>query len=379
MIASNIERALERLIERTGGILPLRPTFVRRFYMDGGRLGLGKKPGETFQPQSGLWMPERWIASTVEATNPHPIKGEGLSIIAVKDVNITLREALKMYGQLLLGSERNHAHNSDFLVLVKILDPYQPIVFHFHADDDAVRGHPEYFPGHRFGKDEAYYFPEAPKGNVPYTHVGLRKGVGIEELKRAIKKGRDYLLELSPYFYQRYGEGFFVPAGVPHRPGTALTIEVQQPSDVYTLLETKSNGKKLSKEQVHPGFPDLESALQFINMELATQEDLIERCRLIPTPCEGGKRNGGEESWIMPPTLTKKFSAKKLIITSKFESIEESPYALLIWRGVGKLNGRRIKRGDEFFVSYLAATKPHIFENTTTEPLEVFKFFPPQL
>jgi hypothetical protein len=61
------ERVVEREIERTGGILKLRPNFVRRFYKDGGRLGLSKKAGGTFNPRTKLFIPERWIASCVEA------------------------------------------------------------------------------------------------------------------------------------------------------------------------------------------------------------------------------------------------------------------------------------------------------------------------
>ena len=369
-------KALDKFIERTAGILRLRPTFVRRFYMDGGRLGIGRKPGETFQSDSKLWIPERWIASTVEATNPHPIKGEGLSYLAIRNVDLTLRDALQLRGDVLLGEERNRAHESDFRVLVKILDPYEPIVFHFHANDDAVSNHPKYFPEHRFGKDEAYYFLEAPKGDVPYTHVGLYPGVTMKELKDAITKGRDYALELSPYIYQRYGEGFFVPGGLPHRPGTALTLEIQQPSDVYTLLETHSGGRRMSPKQIHPGFPDLETALQFIDMETAQDPDLLDKYRLVPTPVEGGKQRGGEEMWIVPPSLTQKFSGKRLLVWRKYESIEDTPYALLVWRGRGKLNGQSLRAGSEFFVSYIAATQPHVFENTGNDVLEVFKLFP---
>jgi hypothetical protein len=40
------------------------------------------------------------------------------------------------------------------------------------------------------------------------------------------------------------------------------------------------------------------------------------------------------------------------------------------------LNGKPVKAGDEFFVGYIAATKPHKFECTSNEPLVVFKLFP---
>jgi Phosphomannose isomerase len=369
---------LERLIERTGGILKLRPTYVRRFYKDGGRLGLSKKPGGTFNPRTKLFVPERWIASCVEAHNPHPIKGEGLSKIWLPkgETQITLKEALQKFGDLLLGEKRNRAHNGEFRVLVKILDPAEPIVFHFHARDEDVLAHPEFFAGHRFGKDEAYFFLDAPKGSCPYTHLGLVQGVDETELLKAIEKGRDYLLELSPYYLQRIGEGYFTPSGVPHRPGTALCLEIQQPSDVYTLLETETDGRKMSPEQIHPGFPDLQTALKFLDFKTAQDPDLLERCRLIPQPINETKQKGGQEWWIFPPTLTKKFSGKKLVVTGTFESVENDPYALLVWKGKGKLNGKPIKAGDEFFVGYIAAQKPHRFECTSNEPLVAFKLFP---
>lgn len=369
---------LERLVERSGGILKLRPTYVRRFYKDGGRLGLSKKPGGTFNPKTKLFVPERWIASCVEAHNPHPIKGEGLSKLWLPKLEgeVTLRDLLRNFGDLLLGEKRNKAHNGEFRVLVKILDPAEPIVFHFHARDEDVWAHPEFFPGHRFGKDEAYFFLDAPKGICPYTHLGLMPGVDEKELMAAIEKGRDRLLELSPCYLQRIGEGYFTPAGVPHRTGTALCLEIQQPSDVYTLLETETDGRKMSPEQIHPGFPDLQTALRFLDFKTAQSPDLLERCRLIPEPIDETKQNGGQEWWIFPPKFTKKFSGKKLIVTGIFESVENEPYALLVWRGKGKLNDKPIKAGDEFFIGYIAATKPHRFECTGEEPLELFKLFP---
>ncbi|GBC99112.1 hypothetical protein HRbin17_01633 [bacterium HR17] len=375
------ESAVQRQIDRTGGILKLRPTYVRRFYKDGGRLGLSKVAGGTFNPRTKLFVPERWIASCVEAHNPHPIRGEGLSQVQLPPSAgaVFLRDVLQRFGETLLGAERYRAHGGEFRLLTKILDPAEPIVFHFHARDDDVERHPEFFVGHRFGKDEAYYFLDAPKGVCPYTHVGLQRGVDAKELLNAIRKGRDRVLELSPVYLQRCGEGFFTPAGVPHRPGTALCLEVQQPSDVYTLLETHSDGRPLSPQQIHPGFPDLETALQFVDYVTAQDPDLLERCRLIPQPVAETRQRGGQEWWIFPPTVTPKFSGKRSVVTGVFESAEHDPYALLIWRGKGRLNGLPIKAGDEFFVGYSAATQPHHFECVGAEPLEVFKLFPQAL
>jgi hypothetical protein len=382
MSDTGLTARLESWVEQSGGLLRLKPTYVRRFYQDGGRLGLAAEAGGTLQKESGLYVPERWIASTVTAANLHPIPGEGLSFLDLPGEPVSLQQALETLGPKLLGEQRFATHGPEFRVLSKILDPWEPIVFHIHAKDQDVRDHPEFFPGHRFGKDEAYYFLERPKGMVHYTHVGLRTGVTREELIQAVRKGRDYALELSPVFNQQYEEGFFVPSGIPHRPGTALTLEIQQPSDVYTLLEDTAGGKKMSPEQMHPGFPDLDSAYRFIDMEAAQAPDILERYRLVPSPAEGGAGEG-KEHWIFPPSATPKFSGKRLRIPpgGAYECREESAYALLVWRGeaavaCGGTARQMLRTGDEAFAAAGAATAAHRFTATGAEELELFKFFP---
>jgi hypothetical protein len=377
MSDSNLLARLEPWIEQCRGVLRLKPTYVRRFYQDGGRLGLAAEAGGTYQADSDLWVPERWIASTVTAANLHPIPGEGLSFLDLPGAPVSLKEGLEALGPRLLGQEIVAACGLDFRVLSKILDPYEPIVFHIHARDRDVRDYPQFFPGHRFGKDEAYYFLERPKGMAHYTHAGLRPGVTREELIRAVRKGRDYALELSPVFNQQYGEGFFVPSGIPHRPGTALTLEIQQPSDVYTLLEDTAGGRKMSPEQIHPGFPDLDSAYQFIDMEAAQDPDMLERYRLVPATAEEGAGDGRED-WIFPPAVTTKFSGKRLRVPpgGSYESQERAPYALLVWLGEARLEGQTLRAGDEAFIAHSTAAAPHRFEALGTEPLELFKFFP---
>jgi hypothetical protein len=361
--------ALDRLIEE--GFLPFRPTYVRRFYPDGGRLGLARRPGGTYLPRVRLWRPERWIASCVAATNPHPVPNEGISLLNLQET-LTWPEALKLRGPQILGPRHFAAYGPDFPVLTKLLDPGAPILFHFHARDEDVWRAPERF-GHRFGKDEAYYFLEAPKGPVPYTHVGLHPGTTQSSLLKAIAQGSERVLELSPAFYQRVGEGFFVPAGIPHRPGTALTLEIQQPSDVYTLLETASGGKPLAPEQVHPGFRRLQEAIRYLDFEAASKPGLLERHRL--TPEVTARTRGGEEAWIFPPRL-RKFSGKRLVVWGRFESQEQAPHVVFVWRGRGRLAGRRLRPGTELFVTADRAARPHLYE-AVNGPLVVFKLFGP--
>jgi mannose-6-phosphate isomerase class I len=369
---------LEEFIDANRGVLKLKPNYVRRYYRDGGRLLPKTGAGVAIENVHGPWTPERWIASTVTACNPESVPNEGLSLLDIPGSSITLKDALSIRGEHILGPQLASRYAPNFPLLSKVFDPYDPIVFHFHARDEDVRKFPEYFAPNESGKEEAYYFLSAPKGRMPYTHVGLRPGVTKQELSRAIDKGGDYFLDLSPAFSQAFEEGFHVPAGIPHRPGTALTLELQQPSDVYTHLDWFSGGEKLSPQQIHPGFDSLEKALDFIDWESSVDSHILEKYRIVPEIVADTRQQGqGEEAWIFPPRMTRKFSGKRVRVTGTFEMSEDLPHALLVWRGQGELNGKPIQAGDEFFVTYEQARTPNVLRNTGSEVLEVFKLFPP--
>jgi len=368
---SNYQTVVE-LLKRGGGILKLRPEFVHRFYPDLNRLGQRR-----LKRSSRQFIPERWIGSTVAAVNPPPMPSGGLSMLDVPRhvAPICLRDAIKAAPMELLGQDILDAHGPEFRVLVKILDPGEPIVFHLHATDAQVARMKQNFRGHRFGKDEAYYFLDAPKGPQAYTHAGLWEGVTHAQLVRAIERGREYALELSPSFYQTIGEGFFVPAGVPHRPGTALTLEIQQPSDVYTLLELYSAGKPMPPAQRHPGFRTLEQAMKLIDVNVAQRVGRLEGFRLKPVPIER-KHGGGQVTTIFPVEVCRKFAGRRIHVSSRLSYSESLPFVMLIWRGRGTVNGRSFRAGDEFFVCHDAAAHGIELHNSGDELVEAFTFLP---
>lgn len=374
----NTTELVDELLDRQEGILRCVPTYVHRFYKDGDRMGQTRRLPDT---QTGMraWQPERWIASGTIANSGSVGRREGLTRLAMDSQGPnnapTLQDAFRQRGSRLLGSDRHHAHGAEFRVLIKLLDSFDPIPFHFHAGDEAVIRHPRHFQPHRFGKDEAYYFLDRPRGHCPYTHVGLNAGTRPRDLKEAILNGSERTLELSPSFYQRAEEGFFVPAGVVHRPGTALTLEIQQPSDVYTLLEDAVNGVSLPPELKHPGFDRLSHALKFIDYDTCCQPDLLDRYRLLPEPVLHQAARGSKEVWIFPPSVCRKFSAKRLRVTTRATSIERDCHAVLIWRGAGRFGSHEVRSGDELFVSHEAATAGVTITRDGGDCLEIFKFF----
>ena len=147
------------LIKQRGGILKLKPTYVHRFYPDLNRLGQKKRTRNARQ-----FIPERWIGSSIEAINPPPMPSGGLSMIDAPGKPLALRDAIRQAPIETIGEELLRKHGAEFRVLVKILDPGEPIVFHLHATDGQVKRMPRDFRGHRFGKDEAYYSSKRPKG-----------------------------------------------------------------------------------------------------------------------------------------------------------------------------------------------------------------------
>jgi len=93
----------------------------------------------------------------------------------------------------------------------------------------------------------------------------------------------------------------------------------------------------------------------------------------------------GEEYWIFPPTMTPKFSGKRLRVPEGgvYECNEAAPYAFLVWQGeatIAPISGpeQLFRTGDEAFVTAGTAAA-HRFTATSTAGLELFKFFPAAL
>jgi mannose-6-phosphate isomerase class I len=365
-MSSANSKVIRELIKRRGGVLKLLPTYVPRFYRDFDRLGQKHR-----RTRNAPNIPERWIASSVEAINPPPLPKGGLSMLADLPA-VSLRDAIRAAPQDMFGDDLLARHGPEFRVLVKILDPGEPIPFHLHATDEQVKRLPQHFRGHRFGKDEAYYFLDAPKGVLPYTHVGLHPGVTRRELLAAVKRGRDHALELSPVIYQKFEQGFFLPAGVPHSPGTALTLEIQQPSDVYTLLETTAGGKPMTAQQIHPGFASMDEAFQLIDMKLSERVGMLKEHQLSPIVISSSR--DADVAWIFPAKVCGKFAGKRVRVNGAITLRERSAVAMLVWKGRGKVNGRAIRAGDEFFVTDVVMRAGVRIE--TDERVELFWFFP---
>jgi hypothetical protein len=369
------------------GILRLEPAWVARDFLPPGRR-LGLKEDEYNVGERG-WISERWIGSTTKADNRVGPADEGLSYLALAGARITLKEAVEVAGDLIMGAEYARTHQG-LGRLAKIYDFGARIPFHIHQmkKDAAKLG--------RNPKEEAYYFPEDVElGPHPETFFGVHPYIVREKrfdlLLPFLKEWKDDLiLQHSRAYLNVAGEGFHLPAGVLHAPGTALTIELQEDSDVFAMLQALNAGKIISKELLFKDVTPEDRAqlgeaaiLAQIDWEISGDPFFYENRHIAPVLIKETQQPGGQEHWIYYNTT--KFSGKRLVVKpgGRFQSVDNGVYNVLIWRGKGRYGSYDVEGlnfgHDELLISHAAATKPILVENTGDSDLIIFKFFGPDI
>lgn len=379
---------VENALAKGNGILRLEPAWVARDFLPPGRR-LGLKEEEYDVGERG-WISERWIGSTTKADNRIGPPDEGLSYINVGGgQRITLKEAVEVAGPALMGEEYAKTHKG-LGRLAKIYDFGARIPYHLHQrkEEAALVG--------RNPKEEAYYFPEDVElGPHPETFFGVHPYI-VEQKKYDIllpylvEWKDDLILRHSRAYLLVPGEGFHLPSGVLHAPGTALTIELQEDSDVFAMLQARVAGKIISKDLLFKDVRPEDRAkrgerviLDHVNWEISGDPYFYENRHTSPQLVEGSNQEGAEEHWIYYNTT--KFSGKRLVLKpgTRFTSLDRGVYNILVWRGRGRYDGHEIEAGnfgwDELLISHAKATQPIVVENTGSEDLIIFKFFGPDI
>lgn len=378
---------IETALKAGNGILRLEPAWVARdFLPPGKRLGL---KDEEYDVGERGWISERWIGSTTKADNRISPPDEGLSYLAIEGARITLKEAVEVAGDLIMGAEYARTHKG-LGRLAKIYDFGARIPFHIHQMEKDAK-----LVGAN-SKEEAYYFPEdVDLGPHPETFFGVHPYI-VEQgkqdilLKYLVEWKDDLILQHSRAYLNVRGEGFHLPSGVLHAPGTALTIELQEDSDVFAMLQAEVAGKIISKDLLFKDVrPEDRAArgekviLEQIDWEISGDPYFYENRHTPPVPIAETKQPGGEEAWIYYNTT--KFSGKRLVVKpgGQFTSVEKGVYNILVWRGKGTFGGYAVEGlnfgHDELLISHDAATRPHLVENTGDTDLIIFKFFGPDI
>jgi hypothetical protein len=369
------------------GILRLEPAWVARdFLPPGKRLGL---KDEEYEVGERGWISERWIGSTTKADNRISPPDEGLSYVGIAGARITLKEAVEAAGDLIMGAEYAKRHKG-LGRLAKIYDFGARIPYHIHQMEKDAK-----LVGAN-SKEEAYYFPEdVDLGPHPETFFGVHPYIVQEGkqdilLQYLVEWKDDLILQHARAYLNVRGEGFHLPSGVLHAPGTALTIELQEDSDVFAMLQALNAGKIISKDLLFKDVTPEDRAargelaiLDQIDWEISGDPYFYENRHTPPVPIAESAQPGGEESWIYYNTT--KFSGKRLVVKpgGQFMSVEKGVHNLLVWRGQGVFGGYEVEGLnfglDELLISHDAATQPILVENTGDSDLIIFKFFGPDI
>ncbi|MCL4376792.1 MAG: hypothetical protein M1409_00210 [Actinobacteria bacterium] len=375
-------------IEKNNGILRLKPSFVARDFLETGKR-LGLKDEEYFLGERG-WIAERWLGATNSAKTRLGPKDEGISYLNLENSGeITLKEAIELNPELIMGKEYSKTHNG-LNRLAKIYSFKDRIQYHYHQMEKDAK-----LVGSN-SKEEAYYFPEnVDLGPHPETFFGVHPYI-VEEKKQDIlipyleDWNSDLILKHSRAYLQVPGEGFHIPSGILHAPGTAVTIELQEESDIFSMLQAKTGGKIIPKDYLYNGVSEKDREkykeriiLKQLDWEANGDPYFYENRHLIPVLVGITKQDGGEEYWIY--YNTNKFSGKKLVIKpgKSFKSVDAGVYNIFVMSGKGTYGGIEIESGDfhkeELLICHDAAVKPLTVKNTGNWDLKIIKFFGPDI
>lgn len=378
---------VERAIESSGGVLRPEPTWNANTWTPAGRR-LNLPDDQVDRGQEGEVV-ERWLASTTLVDSPTATAGQGLSyVVATSGDRFLLHDAVRLAPEVVMGAAYAATH-SHLGRLAKILDYGVRIPLHIHPPQehaDLVQ---------QSSKDEAYYFPSGvDMGPHPETFLGVHPWIvanGAQDLiyDQLVAWDSDDILAYSRAYKQMPEEGFYIPSGMLHAPGSALTIELQESADTISVFQALSAGRILSKEgllykNITP--EDRErlgerAPMRWVNWEVNGDADPYARFHL--TPVVFRDEPGASEAWIFHGS--NKFSGKRLIVKPGASTTvtESGVYNLLAWRGTGTVAGQPVVGGapgeDELFLTHGAATQPHIVTNTGTEDLVIVKFFGPDI
>jgi hypothetical protein len=383
---TSLAETLEAAIGEHGGLLRLDPALVARDWLPAGRrLGLADDQYDVGERGT---ICERWLASTTHADNTVGPADEGISDILMDDgTRLNLATAVHEGAPQILGADYAATHDG-LGRLAKLYDFAARIPYHIHPPLDQAK------KVGRNSKDEAYYFPPGvDMGAHPETFFGFHPWIARERagdliLNELKSWDSDEILRLSRAYKQMPEDGFFLPSGILHAPGTALTIELQEDSDTLAMFQALNAGKIISKELL---FKDISAedretrgeaaALDWLDWEANGDPYFYENHHIAPKSFTGG--DGFDEAWIFYGSP--KFSGKRLKLApgAHYTSMERGVFSIFVWWGTGSIGGvavsGNVPGSDELLVVHSRAVQPLEYVNEGTEDMIVIKFFGPDI
>ena len=217
-----------------------------------------------------------------------------------------------------------------FPILIKLIDAYDNLSIQVHPDDKYARE-----VENEFGKTEMWYVLDALDGAT--LIYGFKEEITSEEFQRAIEDNT--LLDKLNVVNVKKGDTFFIEAGTVHAIGKgAMIAEIQQNSNcTYRVYDYGRVGADGKPRELH--------------VQKAIDVSVTKPPKYDTKPMGKAVDNGDYISTLL--TKCDLFTVNHYAIRSKIELFtnEESFNHILVVNGCGKINGKKLKKGDSFFVS----------------------------
>ena len=306
-------------------------------------------------------FPEEWIASKVKAINPKYF-GERDGVSVIKGTQFFFDDLLNDYHEELLG-------NRKYDCLVKFLDSAVRLPFQVHPTKDFSR---KYFNS-EYGKTEAWLVV-ATRPNAK-LYFGFKDKITKEQLSELEERSeveKNIMGGLLQGVEAKAGDIWLIKAGLIHAIGAGCTIvEVQEPTDFTIQPERWCNDYHISYEEEYIGLTkeialdainyDIygESAKKFasVNPKVLIDTPLYKKESLISyedTPCFAENRhtvmNGGKFIMNYAPSVYICIDGNATIKGTNYE--------------------KKIKKGDYFYLPYVAEGKFTVESDTSTTLIE---------
>lgn len=317
--------------------------------------GLLDRWSGNFLEEKGIYYPEEWVASVVEARNPGQPAGQGLS--EVEGTGMTLKEYIRSEGKKLLGEKRIGRFGCEMGVLVKLIDAGERLTVQVHPDQS--RAHRLF--GSAYGKTECWYFLKNPFEETvekPYVYCGFREGITkerwIELFERQDCQG---MLNCLHRVEVRPGDVMLIPGGLPHAIGKGCFLaEVQEPTDYTIRVERVTpSGLPVADEMCHQGigFERMFDCFDYRGLGL---QEIFEECFLQKHVIR--REAGGIEECLTDRERISCFSMNRLTVFAGAVmelEIGDDFLIMLVIEGNGTVkaggNGMSYGRGEQIFAA----------------------------
>ncbi len=218
---------------------------------------------------------------------------------------------------------KNCNSNTDFPVLIKLIDAKQSLSIQVHPNDAYARRNEN-----DNGKNEMWYIVDATQD--AYIYYGFNKEISKSEYENHIESNT--LLDVLNKVNVKKGDCFFIEAGTVHAIGEGCLIaEVQQSSNVtYRVYDYGRRDANGNLRELH-----IKKAIEVSNLapanNIAKSIDTLVECKY--------------------------FTVEKIVINTKktFIADEKSFHSLLILSGSGEIKNcyqsLKFSKGDSIFIT----------------------------